>query len=431
MADSAFSRIKRLSPPVPRNKRSIRESSPSRGKLAQGKKLKQKRAQTADLLIAQSKVLETLSGDTPLKEMLAVFAETIERQSKGMLCSVLLLDGKTLHHAAAPSLPDAYTRAIDGATIGPRVGSCGTAAFTKKQIIVSDIKIDPLWADYRDLALRHGLRACWSTPILRKNGEVLGTFALYYRTPRTPNKHELRLIANWTRLASLGIKRKLAQESLEAEQRLLQDLFRAQEYERKLTAYELHDGIAQYAAGAIMHLESYVQTHNDESTRAELEIVDHLLHKTLEESRRLINGLRPPILDERGVVAAIKHLIHEPSMAGPQITFDHDATFPRLAPVLEAAIFRIAQETLNNAKRHSGSPKIEVILKRNKNRIHLVVRDWGKGFTPTRISKESQGLRGIRERGRLLGGLIAIDSAPGKGTSIFVDLPFLRPTDVP
>ena len=195
-----------------------------------------------------------------------MFAETIEYQSKDMLCSVLLLDGKTLRHGAAPSLPDEYNRAIDGVTIGPMVGSCGTAAFTKSQIIVSDIETDPLWADYRDLALRHGLRACWSTPIICNKGEVLGTFALYYRNPRVPNEHELRLIAIWSRLAALGIKRKLAQESLEAEQRLLEDLFRAQEYERRLTAYELHDGIAQYAAGAIMHLESYVHTHNDKSS---------------------------------------------------------------------------------------------------------------------------------------------------------------------
>ena len=429
MADSASFRTERPSRSVPGHKRSIRRSTSDRRKLAQKKNVKQK--QSEELLIAQSKVLETLSGDTSLKEMLNVFAETIEHQSKDMLCSLLLLDGKTLHHAAAPSLPDEYTRAIDGATIGPRVGSCGTAAFTKKQIIVSDIETDPLWADYRNLALRHGLRACWSTPILRNNGEVLGTFALYYRKPRTPNKHELRLIANWTRLAALGIKRKLAQESLEAEQRLLRELFRAQEYERRLTACELHDGIAQYAAGAIMHLEGYLQSHKDESKHAELEIVDHLLHKTLEESRRLINGLRPPILDERGIVAAIKYLIKEPSRAGLQINFDHHAKFPRLAPVLEAAIFRIAQETLNNAKQHSGSTKVKVVLKRSKNRIQLSVRDWGKGFAFTQISDECQGLRGIRERVRLLGGLVGIDSEPGKGTSISVDLPFLGVADVP
>ena len=332
MADSASFRTERPSRSVPGHKRSIRRSTSDRRKLAQKKNVKQK--QSEELLIAQSKVLETLSGDTSLKEMLNVFAETIEHQSKDMLCSLLLLDGKTLHHAAAPSLPDEYTRAIDGATIGPRVGSCGTAAFTKKQIIVSDIETDPLWADYRNLALRHGLRACWSTPILRNNGEVLGTFALYYRKPRTPNKHELRLIANWTRLAALGIKRKLAQESLEAEQRLLRELFRAQEYERRLTACELHDGIAQYAAGAIMHLEG-------------------------------------------------------------------------------------------------GSTKVKVVLKRSKNRIQLSVRDWGKGFAFTQISDECQGLRGIRERVRLLGGLVGIDSEPGQGTSISVDLPFLGVADVP
>ncbi len=431
MADSASSRTKRPSPPVPTQKQSIRESSSSRRKFAPKESARQKREQTEELLIAQSKVLETLTGDTTLKEMLEAFAETIEYQSKNMLCSVLLLDGKTLRHGAAPSLPDEYNRAIDGITIGPTVGSCGTAAFTKRQIIVSDIETDPLWADYRDLALRHGLRACWSTPILRKNGEVLGTFALYYRNRRVPSKHELGLIAIWTRLASLGIKRKLAQESLEAERRFLEDLFRAQEYERRITAYELHDGIAQYAAGAIMQLQSYAQTHNDKATSAELQIVDLLLHKTLEESRRLIDGLRPIILDEGGVVAAIEYLIQEPSNAGKQITFEHNAAFPRLAPVLEAAIFRIAQETLNNAMQHSGSPKIEVVLKKNKNRIQLDVRDWGKGFATAGISKESRGLRGICERVRLLGGLVVIDSEPGKGTSISVDLPYLRTTDVP
>ena len=431
MADSASSRTKRPSPPVPRQQQSIRKSSSSRRNRAQTKNAKQKQEWTGELLTAQSKVLETLSGDASLKEMLEAFAETIEYQSKDMLCSVLLLDGKTLRHGAAPSLPDEYNRAIDGVTIGPTVGSCGTAAFTKSQIVVSDIETDPLWADYRDLALRHGLRACWSTPIICNEGEVLGTFALYYRNPRAPNEHELRLIAIWTRLASLGIKRKLAQESLEAEQRLLQDLFRTQEYERRLTAYELHDGIAQYAAAAIMHLESCFHAHNDQSKLAELQNVDHLLHKTLDESRRLISGLRPPILDEVGVVAAIEHLIHDPCMAGPQITFEHNAKFPRLAPVLEAAIFRITQEALNNANQHSGSPKIEVVLKKNKNRIQLDVRDWGKGFESTRISKERQGLRGICERGRLLGGVVTIDSEPGKGTSISVDLPFLSPTNVP
>ena len=136
-----------------------------------------KQEQLDALLIVQAQVLETLSGEATLKEMLDAFARTIERQSGDMLCSILLLDGNSLRHGAAPSLPDEYNRAIDGATIGPAAGSCGTAAFTKSTVIVSDIALDPLWADYKDLALSHGLQACWSTPILCPSGEVLGTFA--------------------------------------------------------------------------------------------------------------------------------------------------------------------------------------------------------------------------------------------------------------
>jgi signal transduction histidine kinase len=413
MASSDTPRSKRRPPSGSRQKQLIQTTGPSRRKFAPKDSRELKDPPTRDLLIAQSKVLEALSGDATLKEMLTVFAETIERQSEGMLCSVLLLDGQTLRHGAAPSLPEEYNLAVDGLAIGPKVGSCGTAAYKKKQIIVSDIETDSLWMGYRKVARRYGLRACWSTPILCKNGEVLGTFALYYREPRKPNGHELQLMTIWSHLASLGIRRKTAQESLEAKQRLLHDLFKAQEYERRLTAYELHDGVTQYVTGAIMHLQSYVQTHCDGRMPAELEIVASLVKKAMEESRRLINGLRPPVLDESGVVGAIEHLIHEPSMAGLRVTFKHPEAFPRLAPVLEAAVYRIAQETLNNARRHSGSSKVKVTLNQNNDRIQLAVQDSGKGFLATKIPKERWGLRGICERSTLLGGSVAIDSAAG------------------
>ncbi len=370
-------------------------------------------------------MLESISKDSSLLEMLDSFARTIERQSADMLCSILLLDGTTLHHGAAPGLPAEYCQAIDGATIGPSAGSCGTAAFLKRQVIVSNIATDPLWADYRQLALPHGLKACWSTPIIDSTGKVLGTFDLYYRTPRKPNEHDLRLIATWTHLAALGIERKQAEESLKTEQRLLQHLYDSQEYERKLAAYEIHDGIAQYAAAAIMHLESYLRAADGASPPPKLQLVDHLLQKTLSESRRLINGLRPPILDERGIVAAVEHLVEEQSVAGPRITFEAESPFPRLAPVLETAIFRIIQEALTNAKKHSGSRKIEITVRHDGRRIHLQIRDWGKGFVAARVPEGHHGLRGIRERVRLLDGKVSISSRAGKGTSISVDLPIL------
>lgn len=125
------------------------------------------------------------------------YLREVESASDGeILTSILLLDesGSRLLHGAAPSLPDAYCEAIDGIEIGPEVGSCGTAAFVGHSIYVTDIASDPLWADFSELALSHGLRACWSTPIFDGDGKLLGTFAIYYKTPRAPYTSEVEAI---------------------------------------------------------------------------------------------------------------------------------------------------------------------------------------------------------------------------------------------
>jgi GAF domain-containing protein len=111
-----------------------------------------------------------------------------------MRTSILLLDGTTLRHGAAPRLPRVYREAIDGAQIGPTAGSCGTAAFLGRPVYVSDIASDPLWENYRDFALPHGLRACWSTPIRNSDDRLIGTFAIYHLRPRSPVKEEVESI---------------------------------------------------------------------------------------------------------------------------------------------------------------------------------------------------------------------------------------------
>lgn len=133
----------------------------------------------------------------PLKNILEQLILTAEiAAGGGMVASILLVDetGRRLRHGAAPNLPVAYCAAIDGIAIGPGVGSCGTAAFLGHPVYVTDIERDDLWTDFRDLALRHGLRACWSTPILDEH-QVIGTFAIYHHTPRTPTTAELNAIA--------------------------------------------------------------------------------------------------------------------------------------------------------------------------------------------------------------------------------------------
>jgi two-component system cell cycle sensor histidine kinase/response regulator CckA len=164
------------------------------------------------------KILALIMGQAPLADVLEAICTQIEKRYSGLLCSVLLLesDGTTLRTSAAPSLPKEYSEAIDGFQIGPRAGSCGTAVHRRRQVVVSDIASDPLWADYSQLALRHGLRACWSTPIASQNGKILGTFAVYYREPRTPDVLHLQLIAHATHLAGIAIERDRAKAELRA-----------------------------------------------------------------------------------------------------------------------------------------------------------------------------------------------------------------------
>jgi signal transduction histidine kinase len=291
-------------------------------------------------------------------------------------------------------------------------------------VIVSDIATDSLWANYRELALNHGLHACWSTPIIMQ-GQVLGTFALYYRTPHRPNKRDLRLIDLWSQLVALGISRKRAEDALKDERKHLIQLLRTQEYERKLVANEIHDGFVQYAAGAAMHLEAYLHAHPDDAIPSQLEVVRGALQKTIEEGRRLMNGLRPPVLDDLGVVAAVEYLIAEFSATGMEVTFEHETRFSRLVPELESAIFRIVQESLNNAATHSGSSKVAVVLKHDASHIHLEIQDWGRGYDDSSVPSDRQGVSGIRKRASLLGGRATIDSQSGTGTCVSVDLPFL------
>ncbi|HEX6046461.1 MAG TPA: GAF domain-containing protein, partial [Pyrinomonadaceae bacterium] len=132
----------------------------------------------------------------------------IESQAPDMVCSILLLsdDGNHVRHAVAPSLPESYVKVIDGSPIGPKHGSCGTAMFRGKPVCVSDILTDPLWDDYREHGIAIGMRACWSTPILSSKGKVLGSFAMYYREPRSPDGEEQHLTNIATKLAAEAIE---------------------------------------------------------------------------------------------------------------------------------------------------------------------------------------------------------------------------------
>jgi len=170
-----------------------------------------------DLVVeGQNLVLDLVVRGESLHQVLDTLLRVIQLQCPGMLASILLLDPDGCHvrHGGAPDLPEDYVRAIDGLPIGPQAGSCGTAAFTRKPVIVGDIATDPLWNDYRDMALKNDLRACWSTPIFDSEQRVLGTFAMYFRAPGLPNQGHLKLIDISTHIAYLAITKHRAEEEV-------------------------------------------------------------------------------------------------------------------------------------------------------------------------------------------------------------------------
>lgn len=222
-------------------------------------------------------------------------------------------------------------------------------------------------------------------------------------------------------------QRRQVEESLRREQRVLRRLLDLQDRERKLFAYDIHDGLLQDMAGARMLMESArhkVSNLHLPKIPRELEEALDAQDKAMREGRRLMSQLRPLIIDDHGVVAAIGCLISETAEEGKlQVQFDADVQFDRLAPLLEGTLYRIVQEALTNTRRHSQASQVRVTLMQRANRVLLEIADNGIGFDFAAVPDDRFGITGIVERARLFGGKASIDTKPGRGTRILVELP--------
>ncbi|MQY07657.1 GAF domain-containing protein [Actinomadura macrotermitis] len=218
------------------------------------------------LMVEHRALVEQIARQQPLAEVLEGMARCIEELAPDeVLVSVLLADpdGRHLRHGAAPSLPEFYNQAIDGIATGEGVGSCGTAAHRRRQVIVTDIATDPFWDDFRHLAEPAGLAACWSTPILARDGSLLGTFAMYHRTPRAPQEADLALARVFTDTAALAIERHhIEQAKLAAEasaRSALEELAKAVRAEQRLRAEAEQRASAAAELAAQMRVAAAVQ----------------------------------------------------------------------------------------------------------------------------------------------------------------------------
>jgi PAS domain S-box-containing protein len=220
--------------------------------------------------------------------------------------------------------------------------------------------------------------------------------------------------------------RKKAEEAVLNERDHLRRSLEASDRERRLVSYDIHDGLAQHLTGAMMQFQSFfeLQANNAEMASEAFANGMGLLHHALTEARRIIGGVRPPILDEMGVVAAIHHLVADiRTNEGPEMEVAIDFEFDRLGPIMENAVFRIVQESLANACTHSESNKVRLTLAGDDKHLHVEIQDWGIGFDVEKIREDGFGLESMRERARLLGGNAVIDSEPGRGTRVVVRLP--------
>lgn len=270
--------------------------------------------------------------------------------------------------------------------------------------------------------LESGQPDSFETPSIGPNGTTA-----WYRTRVGPIKRDGKVIG-LTLITTDVTDCREAEQRLRAEQRFLRYLLEVHERDRKLAAYELHDGMIQQVTGALMHLEALrYKAPLAQKEPEEFKLALRLLREAVAEGRRLISGLRPPAIDELGLIAALEALVQEHVGAERSIEFRHEGDFSRLDRLVEANLFRIAQEILTNVQRHSQARHVTLELLRQGDGARLIAGDDGVGFDPAAVPPDRYGLQGIRERARLLHGRADIRSAPGQGTHITVELPHILP----
>jgi PAS domain S-box-containing protein len=254
------------------------------------------------LLAGEKQLLEMIAKGEPLNQVLEALCRLVEQESSGSICSILLLDedGTRLRAGVAPGLPASYTSIIDGWPIATQEGPCAIAACRRETVIMTDLRTDPVSDFYRELAATHGLRACWSVPVLSQDRRVLGTFAVYYREPRSPTSAEYNLIEQFRDLASIAIERTQAENALR----------RSQAYLAEAQRLSLTGSFSwQPATGAI--------TWSEETYR--IFELDPAVKPTLELVRRRIHP------DD---VAFYQQVVERATREGKDLAFEHRLQLP-------------------------------------------------------------------------------------------------------
>jgi PAS domain S-box-containing protein len=349
----------------------------------------------AELVLAgEKRLLEMIARGQSRAFILDALCRLVEELASGSLSSILLLDAnaRCLRRGAAPSLPIPYTQAIDGLAIGPSTGSCGTAAYRAEPVIVSDIATDPLWADYRHLALAHGLRACWSTPILSSDRTVLGTFAIYYREPRSPAPLDHNLIEQITHLASIAIERERAEERLRQAQADLERVSRVTTM-GELTASLAHE-VNQPIAAAVTNANACLRwLAGDDPNLGEARAAAARIVKDGTRAAEIIGRIRrlfkkgapqSEAVDVNEVIREMLVLVHsEATRYSISIRTELTAHLPQVMGdrvQLQQVMMNLIMNSIDATKDAVGTRELAVKSRRAEDELLVSVSDTGVGL---------------------------------------------------
>jgi signal transduction histidine kinase len=274
-----------------------------------------------------------------------------------------------------------------------------------------------------------GIKAAAAFP-LRLGDQSLGVFNISFDDRRAFGEDDLRILSLLADQAAIALENARLYKSLaDRETRLhalAQKLAHVQEGERRLVGLDLHDGLTQLLLSANMHLNTLAALSNglEDQARVELALARARLREAIEEARRVVSELRPAALEEFGLVGGLRQYVTEMAQTENwKVEFNAEPAQIKLDPAIEAAIFRITQEALTNARKHAGTSQIRVGLRATETDLILIVQDWGRGFNPTAISEERLGLVGMYERAALLDGECQIESQPGQGARVWIRVP--------
>ncbi|BCO10021.1 hypothetical protein GF1_23970 [Desulfolithobacter dissulfuricans] len=414
-------------------------------------------------------VLEKLAKGASLEEVLSILVAISRKYNPGMFCSVLLLDQEKKHlfHGAASGLPDFYNEAIHGLKIGPGVGSCGTAAYTGKRVIVEDIMTHPYWVPFRELGRKAGLRACWSEPILSSTGQILGTFALYYSEPLAPNSADLEFIKSTAHLAGIAIEKKQTEDAL---QRAYDDLeIKVAERTRELAlansqlkeldrlkseflatmSHELRTPLNSIIGFVGIILKGIAGDINEEqkkqlsmvytSAKHLLALINNILDLSRIESGKYETSLETVRLEE--VVAEVEQTLSPMvSQKGIQLIKELPREMPEIYTDRQK-VLQILLNLANNAVKFTDKGEVRITCTIDDNTVKISVSDTGTGIKEEnmvylfeafrqidgtarrRYEGAGLGLHLCRKLVTLLGGEIWAQSEYGKGSIFTFTLP--------